>query len=661
MTMLARDANNATWYLLRYAMDFTPRAPKPLTDPVPPQLDPTLFYDEQRHVLELLPKVPQQERQPLPGIAVDVDGEVYRTDGGQVLVRRCDGSEVPLVCQPQVFARPAGLALDRRGFLYVADPFARRVVAILPEDGNVQGVLDGELQEPVDVAAAPDGRLYVADRAGGSIGIYSPRYMRLRSFASQNGSGLPAKPRPIAVMIDTDGSVLVADANHPRLLHFDRNGKPLGDLQLAALTAQIAGGDVALDALEKAYGKRLPRFFTDTCCPPFAERDGGERLAEVHRALRLLRLRLGAAFEPAGVFLSAALDSGTPGTTWHRVEVDANLADGTQLVVETATAEHTDAFASAVWAVPERDGKPIPITPEVADQLIQSPPGRYLRLRVTLRSDGRETPSLRSIKVLYPRVSYLDLLPRIYRRDPDGSRFLERFLALFERLFTDIENRYEDFSRELNPDAAPLDVINWLACLIDLSFDPSWSLVRRRALVAAAMDLYRRRGTIAGIERYVEIYTGIRPLVQEAFLRRPGRAAFLGSRGSILGCSLALTRPVADQTPEQTLFQQYAHRFTVLVYLADRCDEELLLPVVDRIVSVNKPAQTVHTIYPVYAETRVGIQSTVGLDFVVGGQEAPRTRLGGCPAPAAGTGVLGVDSILGERRPQYVRRWVGEL
>jgi phage tail-like protein len=444
-------------------------------------------------------------------------------------------------------------------------------------------------------------------------------------------------------------------------LHFDQSGKPLGDVQLAALTAQLAGGDVALDALEKAYGKRLPRFFAGVCGPPFVERDGSVRLAEVHRALRLLRLRLGSAFEPAGVFLSAALDSGTPGTTWHRLEVDAYLPEGSQLIVETATAEHTDAFSSTVWSVPQRDGKPIPITPEVPEQLIQSPPGRFLRLRVTLYSDGRETPSLRAIKVLYPRVSYLELLPRIYRRDPDGSRFLERFLALFEWLFTDIENRYEDFSRELNPDAAPLDVINWLACLIDLSFDPSWSLARRRALVAAAMDLYRRRGTVAGIERYVEIYTGVRPLVQEAFLGRPGRVAFLGERGTILGCSLALTQSVADQTPQQTLFQKYAHRFTVLVYLADRCDEELVLPVVDRIVSVNKPAHTVHTIYPVYAETRVGIQSTVGLDFVIGGQEAPRTQLGGCPAPATGTGLLGVDSVLGERRPQYLRPLVGEL
>jgi phage tail-like protein len=659
--MPARDANNATWYLLRYGTDFTPRASDPDADPVPPELDATLFYDGQRHVLELLPTAPRQEREPLPGIAVDVNGEVYRAEGRQVRVRRCDGSEVPLVRQPQVFARPAGLALDRRGLLYVADPLAHRVVAILPEDGSVQAVLDGGLQEPVDVAAAPDGRLYVADRAGGVIVAYGARHTRLGSFAAHNASGLPAAPRPIAVMVEADGSLLVAAGNHPRLLRFDRNGKPRGDIPLAALVAPLAGGEVALAALEKAYGKRLPRFLAGICAPPFPQRDGGARLASVHRALRLLHLRLGAVFAAGGVFHSAALDSGTPGTVWHRVQVDADLPDGTQLVVETATAEHPDEFATASWAAPERDGKPIPITPAVPGQLIQSPPGRFLRLRVAFHSDGRSTPSVRAIQVLYPRASYLDLLPRIYRRDPDGSRFLERFLALFEGLFTGIENRYDDFSRDLNPDAAPLDVINWLACLIDLSFDPSWSLARRRALVAAAMELYRRRGTVAGIERYVEIYTGTRPLVQETFLRRPGRPAFLGSGDSVLGCSLALTRPVADQMPEQTLFEQYAHRFTVLVYLADRCDEELLLPVVDRIVAVNKPAHTVHTVYPVYAETRVGIQSTVGLDLIVGSREAPGTQLGGCPAPAPGTGVLGIDSVLGERRPHYLRPWAGNL
>jgi phage tail-like protein len=538
------------------------------------------------------------------------------------------------------------------------------VVVVLPEDGSVRDVLGG-LECPVDVAVSPRGLVYVADAGAGRIVVYSARHVRVGSFAAQDGSGLPAQPTPIAVMVDDDETVLVADARHPRLLHFDSDGRPLADVQLASLVAALQGGDVALDALEKAYGQELPRFYAGVCEGPQPARDGGKRLAEVHRALRLLALRLGRAFEAEGAFVSRTLDSGTPGTVWHKVKVDADVPDGTELTVETATAETVQALsasATAPWTAP---GNPIiSMSAQVPDQLVQSPPGRYLRLRVTLKSDGRNTPSLRAATVFYPRVSYLDLLPRVYRRDADSATFLERFLALFEFVLTGVEDRYEWFARALDPRAAPQDVIDWLALLIDLTFDPSWPLQRRRALVAAAMDLYRQRGTLAGLSRYVEIYTGIQPAISEGFLRRPGRPAFLGGHGSILGCSLALRRVVPETVPDEQLYRDYAHRFTVLLYLADTCDADVVVPVVDRIVAVSRPAHTVYQIAPLYPEARVGLQATVGLDLVLGGREAPRTRLGGRPqlgAPTQGAGVLGRDAVLGERRPQYVRPVIPSL
>jgi phage tail-like protein len=662
--MTATNADNVTWYVLRYPEDFGARAATGPDDPFAVELGPQLFYDEARNVLELLPEKPDAPVPPLPGLAVDVDGEIYRVDPatGRLLVRRCDGSEVPLVCEPGVFATPAGLALDRRGFLYVADAAARRVVVVLPDDGSVRDVLGG-LGCPVDVAVSPRGLVCVADAGAGRIVVYSARHECLGSFPAQDANGLPVQPTPIAVMVDADESVLVADASHPRLLRFDRTGHPLADVELAALAAGLQGGDVSLDAPERAYGGRLPQFLAGVCMGPQPERDGSKRLAEVHRALRLLRLRLGRAFESEGTFVSRTLDSGTPGTVWHKVVVDAGVPDGTGLTVETATAESIAELASPAavsWTGP---GNPlISFSKQVPDQLVQAAPGRYLRLRVTLRSNGQETPSLRAVTVFYPRVSYLDLLPRVYRRDADSAAFLERFLALFEYTLTGMEDRYEWFSRALNPGAAPPEILDWLACLIDLSFDPSWPIERRRALVAAAMDLYRQRGTLAGLARYVAIYTGIQPVLCESFLRRPARPALLG--GAVLGCSLALTRVVPEIEPDEQLFRDYAHRFTVLVPLADPCDAEVTVPVVDRIVAVNRPAHTVYTVAPLYPEARVGLQATVGLDLVLGGREAPRAQLGGRPRPGApreGPSVLGRDAVLGERRPQYVRPVIPSL
>src|SRR5690242_5975993 len=98
MLMAARDSNNATWYLLRYSCDFTPRTDPTIAAWMSPSLEPTLFYDTERHVLELLPGTPAADADPLPGLAVDVDGRVYTVDAdtGRVIVR-CGGAERELV------------------------------------------------------------------------------------------------------------------------------------------------------------------------------------------------------------------------------------------------------------------------------------------------------------------------------------------------------------------------------------------------------------------------------------------------------------------------------------------------------------------------------------------------------------------------------------
>jgi hypothetical protein len=85
------------------------------------------------------------------------------------------------------------------------------------------------------------------------------------------------------------------------------------------------------------------------------------------------------------------------------------------------------------------------------------------------------------------------------------------------------------------------------------------------------------------------------------------------------------------------------------------CASETLLPVVDRIITVNKPAHTIHTLQAIYPDARVGVQSTLGIDLVVGGEIAPGTRFGGeTGAGQYGGGVLGVNTVLGNARPEYL-------
>ncbi|MCH8148514.1 MAG: hypothetical protein IH987_11055 [Planctomycetes bacterium] len=405
------------------------------------------------------------------------------------------------------------------GLIYVADPKARRIVVLRPEDGTVRAILFGvELREPVDVAIGLDGCAYVVDREAAQVFRFSSSFRLLANFPAQNAAGLPESPKPVAVTGAPDGSILVIDANHPRVLRFAPQGEPLADMEFsAAAEFEAARTSPAADPCPQAA--KTPSTVT-------AE----QRLAAEHRRTRLLAFGASGRYEASGVLLSAILDSRLPGTQWHRIEIGADIPDGTRITVETATAnDATDFNDSVEWQAPSRIGSPIPITAAVPEQLIQSRPGRYLRLRVTLSSDGVATPSLRWIRILYPRETYLDYLPVAYRRDEKAAWFLERFLALFERVFTGVEDRFERFSRQLNPQAAPREIIDWLACLLDLAFDPSWPLERRRNLVARAMDLYKRRGTPRGACA-TEAATGVTCEFQDNSLRT-GSAAYVVSRG----------------------------------------------------------------------------------------------------------------------------------
>lgn len=278
--------------------------------------------------------------------------------------------------------------------------------------------------------------------------------------------------------------------------------------------------------------------------------------------------------------------------------------------------------------------------------------GRYLWLRLTLygkRADRGDpaataTPTVHAVRVLAPRHSSLRLLPQVYARrdddDPSGAIFLERFLALCDAQLTTVEERYEDVARELDPFAASPDWLRFLGGWFGLVFDPSWPDDRRALLVSEAFSLFRARGTIAGISRFIEIYTGRTPTIVEGFQVRPRPGLIIGGEAT-LGCA-PLGGLDLGAANASDLLAAYAHRFTVYVDAADDTERAVLEPVIRTIVDATRPAHTLATVVVTTPTARVGLASTVGLDLVVGGEPPP--------APPLGQSVIGRDAALTGRR-----------
>jgi len=78
----------------------------------------------------------------------------------------------------------------------------------------------------------------------------------------------------------------------------------------------------------------------------------------------------------------------------------------------------------------------------------QQPPGRYLFVRLRFTGGGKATPVVRRVFLEFPRKTSLDLLPPVYRDNPDAEDFSERFLSLFDASIADLDRAIERYRRE---------------------------------------------------------------------------------------------------------------------------------------------------------------------------------------------------------------------
>ncbi|MEO8699963.1 MAG: phage tail protein [Kofleriaceae bacterium] len=258
--------------------------------------------------------------------------------------------------------------------------------------------------------------------------------------------------------------------------------------------------------------------------------------------------------------------------------------------------------------------------------------GRYLWLRLRLTGTAAATSTIRSVRLLRPRLSFLRYLPGTFGRrdaeDPSGALFLERLLAMIEYPLTGIEASYESIARQLDPFAADPEWLAFIASWFDLYLDPALPLERRRLLVSELHTLYATRGTPAGIRRYVEIVTGREPSIVEGFQIRPSSGIVLGCSG-VLGCSELGGAEDLDR---------HAHRFTIYAFIDDPCALEATQAALQRLLATIIPAHTLVELHVVLPDARVDEQAMVGIDLVLGdGRTAPNPR----PYP-----VLGLDAVI---------------
>jgi len=356
--------------------------------------------------------------------------------------------------------------------------------------------LDGE---PVAIAAAGDGILVLDRNSGGAASLLA-LYRRGEPVSTAVTAGLPSATSPpretstrgydLAFVPDeTLGTAYVADERGNQSFAFAlslEEDELRAELRAAYFPMRLFGGKALV-----AGRKGILYDFTDGWIP----------LVHQPRAQHV----------DAGTIVTPIFDGREPGCVWHRLFLDACFEPGSSVAVWSAASDEKRALEQPGWQpepTPRRraGGIEVPFAEaldgyDTHELLLQRAKGRYLRVMLELRGDGRVTPRIRALRASFPRFSYLErYLPAVYREEPVSAAFLDRYLANLEGFYTSIEDTIAAVQVLLDPAGAPSDALDWLAGWFDATLDPAWDDATRRLFLRHAVDLFRRRGTTRGLE-----------------------------------------------------------------------------------------------------------------------------------------------------------------
>jgi DNA-binding beta-propeller fold protein YncE len=119
------------------------------------------------------------------------------------------------------FKDPCAIAV-RGDDVYVADTWNGRV-ALFSTSGQWKARAPGDFYGPRGIAAAPDGKVWIADTGNQRLAVCE-KNLSNRRFFGKRGSGPEEFQSPVGVAVGGDGSVYVADAENRRIQILDSEG-----------------------------------------------------------------------------------------------------------------------------------------------------------------------------------------------------------------------------------------------------------------------------------------------------------------------------------------------------------------------------------------------------------------------------------------------------
>ena len=151
------------------------------------------------------------------------------------------------------------------------------------------------------------------------------------------------------------------------------------------------------------------------------------------------------------------------------------------------------------------------------DILLYDFKGRYIWFCLEMINHEVEPIKINSMKIEFPSISFIELLPEVYREDEKSSNFLKRFLGVFQSIYLDMDDKIDYAPINFDSERCSREFLNWIADWLSVKDISLWGDDRLRKFLKKCVSIYKIKGTKRAISRIVEEYIGVEPMIVEQF------------------------------------------------------------------------------------------------------------------------------------------------
>ncbi len=204
-------------------------------------------------------------------ITTDALGNIYLADEGSHFVHKFGPTGVPrLSFQDPALKAPQSIAVDSGGAIYVTDASRGTVTIYLPSGIRLRSLrrrLRVGAENVLDVSVDDDGRIHLFDSEIRRVFTYTARFRLLREW--QPSANIPNERVHASAMTGApDGSLYFVDRDDNRILHFSGDGQFISEIDAGSngssgkLSDQIAVSSQYVFAMDE-NGRMLHVWSTD--------------------------------------------------------------------------------------------------------------------------------------------------------------------------------------------------------------------------------------------------------------------------------------------------------------------------------------------------------------------------------------------------------------